>query len=103
MRKVQVLEATGEVENIIVLPDNPDPMATPYTPPDGRILVDDDGTACKGGSWDGAIFRRPPNPLPPPPDPQPELDEAIAAATTLDDLKAALLGPAGKAGRVAGR
>ena len=42
-------------------------------------------------------------PAPPaPPDPQTELDAAIAAATTLDELKAALLGQ-GNAGRVAGR
>jgi hypothetical protein len=40
---------------------------------------------------------------PPQPDPQAELDAAIAAAATLDELKAALLGMAGKSGRVAGR
>lgn len=99
MRKVQMLEATGEVENIVVVLNNPDPAATPYTPPDGRIPVDDDGTACKGGRWDGAIF----GPPPPPPDLQAEQELAIAAATTLDDLKTALLGTAGKADRAAGR
>lgn len=101
MRKVLILEVTGEVGNIVVLPDQPDPMMTPYTPPDGCILVDDDGTACNGGTWDGVTFQPPPLPPPPTPGPQAELDAAIAAATTLDDLKAALLGTAGS--RIVGR
>lgn len=36
-----------------------------------------------------------------PPDPQAEFDAAIDAATTLDELKAALKGTAGRAGRAA--
>jgi len=42
------------------------------------------------------------SPPPPPPDPDEELAKAIEAATTLDELKAALLGRLGKA-KVAGR
>lgn len=38
-----------------------------------------------------------------PPDPQSELDAAISAATSWQELQAALLGNAGRAGRVAGR
>jgi hypothetical protein len=38
-----------------------------------------------------------------PPDPQSELDAAISAATSWQELQAALLGDAGRAGRVAGR
>ena len=103
MRKAQIVEATGSVENIIVLPDEPNPDATPYAPPAGCVLVADDGTARKGGTWDGAAFIPPPDPPAAPPDPQVELDTALAAATTLDELKAALLGRAGRAGKVAGR
>lgn len=40
---------------------------------------------------------------PPPPDADAELAAAISVATTLDELKAALLGNAGRAGRAAGR
>ncbi len=80
MRKAQVIEATGEVENIVVLPDDPDPKAKPYAPPDGRILVDDDGTAAKGGSWDGAAFQPPPPPF--------TLDELKAAAVAEVDAQA---------------
>lgn len=54
-------EAAGAVENIIELPDDPDPTTRPYTPPAGRILVDDDGTAQAGGSWDGVAFQPPPS------------------------------------------
>ncbi len=48
-----------------------------------------------------AAFNARPAP-PPTPDHQAELDAAIAAATTLPELKAALLGQ-GNAGKVAGR
>lgn len=58
-----MIKATGAVENIIVLPDVPDPE-NPYAAPEGRILVDDDGTAQVGGTWDGAQFV-----AKPPPDP----------------------------------
>lgn len=59
MRKALIVEATGLVENIVALPAEPDDP--PYAPPEGRILIDDDGTARAGGTWDGAQF------LPPPP------------------------------------
>jgi hypothetical protein len=70
MRKALVLEATGLVENVIALPDVPDDP--PYAPPPGRILVDDDGTAQIGGTWDGAQF------VPKPP-PDPEVIDSIKA------------------------
>lgn len=63
MRKALVVEATGAVENIIVLPDVPD-TDNPYQPSEGHILIDDDGTAQIGGTWDGALFV-----AKPPPDP----------------------------------
>lgn len=47
---------------------------------------------------DVAAFNNPPAP----PDAQADLDAAIAAASTLEELKAALLGQ-GHAGKVAGR
>lgn len=41
--------------------------------------------------------------LPPEPDPDAELESAIDAATTLQELKDALLGRAGKAGKIKGK
>jgi hypothetical protein len=54
MRKALVIEATGAVENIITLTDEPDDP--PHMPPEGYILIDDDGIAQIGGTWDGAQF-----------------------------------------------
>ena len=86
--------ATGLVENIIVVDG-------PFDPGDGKTLLDAAGARI-GGTWDGAKFVAPPEPPAPAPDPQDELDAAIAAAATVEELKAALLGQSGTA-KVAGR
>lgn len=117
MKKVLVNEATGEVENVIELPDVPDPKEIPYAPQTGYVLVDFGAGAAKGGTWDGAAFLPPPAPAPLSPDPQAELGAAIngarasyAAAADQASRDAAflglcdaLLGTAGRSGRVAGR
>jgi len=93
MRKA-IVAPGGAVENIVVA--GPD-----WAPPAGRVAVADDGTGQVGGTFDGSSFHPPP-PVAPSPDPQAALEAAIAAAATLDELKAALLGQ-GLAGKIAGR
>lgn len=63
-----------------------------YDPGPARELIDDDGTAQPGGKWNRAQskFEAPPA-VPDIPDPAKERRAAIAAATTLDELKAAIL------------
>ena len=92
--KALIDNATGLVENIIVVDG-------PFDPGDGKTLLDA-ADARIGGTWDGAVFQPKPEPPAPPPDPQSELDAAISAAATLEELKAALLGQS-SAGKVAGR
>ena len=94
MRMAIIDEPTGRVENIILADAG-------FDPGPGKLLRDAAGAAI-GGTWDGAAYQPPPAPPPAPPDPQTELDAAIAAATTLSELKAALLGQS-RAGKVAGR
>lgn len=78
MRKALVNEATGAVENIVVLPAEPEDP--PYAPPEGRVLIDDDGTAQIGGTWDGARFV-----AKPPPDPAAvDAIKALEAGRLLD-------------------
>ena len=66
-------------------------------PPGGRLVTV--APASGRDTWDGAKWV----PALPPPDPDAELAAAIGAAATLDELKAALLGTAGRQGRVRGR
>lgn len=78
MRKAEIIDLPdGTVKNILDLPD--DPGEIPYAPPAGRSLVDDDGTAEIGGTWDGAQFL-----AKPPRDPvEVELEQELEAARLL--------------------
>lgn len=109
MRQAVIIEATGEVENIVVA--GPD-----FEPGPGRVLVPAATAAAIGGTWDGQAFQPPAEPLAQP-DPDAELAAAIgqarAAYTAAGDqagrdaaflaLCDALLGNAGRDGRAAGR
>lgn len=95
MKKAIIETATGLVLNIIEIKSG-----AAYDPGPGRELRNA-GKARTGGTWNGTAYIAPPA-REPKPDPQAELDAAIGAATTIDELKAALLGQA-SAGRVAGR
>ena len=65
-----------------------------YDPGTGRELVDDDGAAQRGGKWNRTQgkFETPP-PAPDIPDPAKERRAAIEAATTVAQLRAAILLP----------
>ena len=86
MRQTKALinDATGLVENIIVVDDK-----AKYDPGPGKTLMDPTGAEI-GGTWDGAKFL----PKPEPPSAPPPRFEAIAtqaeAATTVAGLKAAV-------------
>jgi hypothetical protein len=96
MRKA-LIDNEGQVVNVVLLADD-------VTEWDGyqAVAVDDEpvgpGWSRAGDGWE------PPAALEPAPDPDEALRDAIAGATTLAQLKAALLGSgAGAVGRVAGR
>lgn len=82
--KAVVDEATGLVENIIVVDGAFDPGV-------GKILVDADAAQI-GGTWDGGAFLPPPPPAVPEPSKAELAAKAIegAAAMTLADLKASV-------------
>lgn len=84
MRETKALidDATGLVENIIVVDG-------PFDPGPGKTLMDPTGAQI-GGTWDGAKFLPKPEPPPPPPPRFEEQAKAIESATTLDELKTAL-------------
>lgn len=94
MRKALIETATGKVVNVIELEPNAD-----WQPPSGHY-VRDALNASPGDTWNGTSFVKPV--LPPEVDPDVELALAIAAATTLAELKAALLGQT-RAAAVKGR
>ncbi len=85
MRKALVQLSDGLVVNVIEVDEG-----AKYSPPLDHELRDSD-TASPGDTWDGLKFVKPPPPEPEP-DPDVELISAIGSATTLAELKSALLG-----------
>lgn len=83
---VQVGESLGERDDadIVTFTDaQAADLATLLAQPNGGVVLNADGTLTALPA---------PTPPTPPPDPDDELAQAIAAATTLNELKAALLG-----------
>ena len=79
--KKALLDKDGNVVNIIV-------VGPGYKPPPGLAVASATGKT-KAGRWDGKKLVLVPAAAP---DPDKLKNAAIAAATTLDELKAALLG-----------
>jgi hypothetical protein len=94
MRKAVIDTETGRVENIITIEGGT------FNPGTGKELQEA-SNAKIGGTWDGTVYIDPPAPEPKS-NPQAELDAAIAAATTWQELQTALLGVNGTA-KVIGR
>jgi hypothetical protein len=55
VEKLLVCAATGEVVNHIVI-DDEHPPEKQWQPPDGHVLIDQDGKAGMGFKWDGTKF-----------------------------------------------
>lgn len=87
MRKAVVNTSTGVVENVIEVKDDSFTL-------ENKTLVNADDTTQINGTWDGSKFN--PAPIVPAPiDYDKQFRDAITAATTIADLKAALLGNTG--------
>ena len=82
MRKAIIESATGLVKNVILIDDGAD-----WAIPDGCELVDASEAGGPGDTWDGLQFVPAPAVAPV----MSEQDQAIKAAWTLNQLKAALL------------
>lgn len=64
MRRAIINDATGEVVNVVVLPDKWTPRDTSWTVPDGHSLADITH-AAPGDRWDGnALTKAEPRPQP---------------------------------------
>ena len=85
MRKAIIEQVTGEVVNVIEIEEGAN-----WQPPEDCYLIDADNVS-PGNTWDGTKFIPKPE-VAPLPDPDVELATAIGAATTLAELKAALIG-----------
>lgn len=102
MNKAIVRDSDGLVANVVSLPDDWTGRDGEWRPDEGHSLIDQ-GRGQPGDTWDGTEFVRPA--LKTRVDPDAELAEAITNATTLDELKDALLSrlTPDQKGRVAGR